>query len=127
MMKKEYTYRGKKLEELQKMGMTELAELFPSKQRRTIKRGFSPEQKLLLKKIRANKSNIETHCRDLVILPEMVGKIIKIHNGKDFVLLNIEAEMIGHLLGEFSLTRKRVGHNSPGVGATRSSSNISVK
>lgn len=127
MVKKEYTYKGKKLEELQKMSMGELANLFPSKQRRTIKRGFSPEQKLLLKKIRANKSNIETHCRDLIILPEMVGKMIKIHNGKEFILLNIEAEMIGHLLGEFSLTRKRVGHNSPGVGATRSSSNISVK
>ncbi len=127
MIKKEYTYRGKKLEELQQMSMGELAELLPSKQRRTIKKGFSPEQKLLLKKIRANKSNIETHCRDLIILPEMVGKIIKVHNGKEFVLVNIEREMIGHLLGEFSLTRKKVGHNSPGVGATRSSSNISVK
>ena len=89
MIKKEYTYRGKKLEELQQMSMGELAELLPSKQRRTIKKGFSPEQKLLLKKIRANKSNIETHCRDLIILPEMVGKIIKVHNGKEFVLVNI--------------------------------------
>jgi small subunit ribosomal protein S19 len=126
MAKKDYTYRGKTLEELQELSMNELAELLPSKQRRTIKRGFSESQKIMLKKLRAGK-NIKTHKRDMMVLPEMVGKLIKIYNGKSFIPISIEPEMIGHLFGEFVLTRKRVAHNSPGVGATRSSSNISVK
>ena len=57
----------------------------------------------------------------------MVGKTIKVYNGKEFVPVNIVEEMLGHVLGEFSLTRKRVGHNAPGVGATRSSSAVSVR
>ena len=126
MAKKDYTYRGKTLEELQELSMNELAELLPSKQRRTIKRGFSESQKIMLKKLRAGK-NIKTHKRDMMVLPEMVGKLIKVYNGKSFIPISIEPEMIGHLFGEFVLTRKRVTHNSPGVGATRSSSNISVK
>ena len=75
----------------------------------------------------ADKKNIETHCRDMVILPEMIGKTIKIHRGNSFVMVVIEPEMIGHFLGEFALTRKKIEHSAPGVGATRSSANISVK
>ena len=126
MAKKEYTYRGKTLEELKSLSLNELAKLLPTKRRRTIKRGLSEDQKLILKKLRDGK-NIKTHRRDMIILPEMVCKLIKIYNGKSFIPLSIEPEMIGHLFGEFVLTRRKVAHNSPGVGATRSSSNISVK
>ncbi len=63
----------------------------------------------------------------MVILPEMIGTMIKIHSGKEFVPIQIEAEMLGHILGEFALPRKRVGHSSPGVGATKSSSSMSLK
>tara|TARA_Y100000310_G_C20155939_1_gene566885 strand:- start:57 stop:437 length:381 start_codon:yes stop_codon:yes gene_type:complete len=126
MVKKEYTYRGKTLEELKELSLNELAKLLPTKRRRTIKRGLSDSQKIMLNKLKAGK-NVKTHRRDMIILPNMVGKLIKIYDGKSFVPLSIEPEMIGHLFGEFVLTRKRVTHNSPGVGATRSSSNISVK
>ena len=126
MAKKEYTYRGKTLEELKSLSLNELAELLPTKRRRTIKRGLSDSQKIMLKRLRAGK-NVKTHRRDMIILPEMVGNLIRIYNGKSFVPISIEPEMIGHLFGEFVLTRRRVTHNSPGVGATRSSSNISVK
>ena len=126
MAKKDYTYRGKTLDELKSLSLSELAKLLPTKRRRTLKRGLSDDQKLVLKKIRDGK-NIKTHRRDMIILPEMVGNLIKVYDGKSFVPLSIEPEMIGHLFGEFVLTRKKVGHNSPGVGATRSSSNISVK
>ena len=126
MAKKDYTYRGKTLDELKSLSLNELAKLLPTKRRRTIKRGLSDDQKLILKKIRDGK-DIKTHRRDMIILPEMVGKLIKVYDGKTFVPLSIEPEMIGHLFGEFVLTRRRVTHNSPGVGATRSSSNISVK
>ncbi len=124
---KEFKYRGKTLEELKKLTIDQFAELVPSRQRRSLKRGFTEKQKKLLKNIRANKNNIKTHCRDFVILPEMVGKSLRVYNGKEFIAITIQEDMIGHFLGEFSLTRKRVAHSAPGVGATRSTSSLSVK
>ena len=52
---------------------------------------------------------------------------MKVHNGKEFVIVNITPEMIGHYIGEFALTRKKVAHHAPGIGATRSSASLSVK
>jgi small subunit ribosomal protein S19 len=127
MVKKEFNYRGIPLEDLKKLSLNEFAELIPSRARRSIKRGLTDEQKKLLEKIKANDNNIKTHARDMVILPVMVGKMIKLHNGKEYFPLQITEEMLGHFLGEFSLTRKRVAHSAPGVGATRSSSAISVR
>ena len=127
MAKKEFTFKGKTTEELKKVSLNELAQLMTSRQRRTIKRGFTEQQKILLKKIKANEKNIETHCRDMIILPEMIGITIKVHQGKEFVPVMIEQDMIGHCLGEFVLTRKRVAHSAPGIGATRSSASLSVK
>jgi len=126
MVKKEFTYKGKTLEELKAMDNKDLIDLLPARERRTVKRGFEKEEKTLLKELE-NKDNVKTHCRNLVILPNIVGKKIKVHNGKDFVMIMVEPEMIGHRLGEFVLTRKGVSHSAPGVGATKSSSNISVK
>jgi small subunit ribosomal protein S19 len=127
MVKKEFIYKGKTIEELKKMSLNELAQLLPSRQRKTMKRGFTEQQKILLKKLRSNGKNIETHCRDMIILPEMIGKIIKVHQGKEFVNVVIEADMLGHYLGEFGMTRKKVMHSAPGIGATRSSASLSVK
>lgn len=127
MAKKEITIKGKTLDELRKMSTNELAQLLTSRQRRSMKRGMTEQQNILIKKIRSNEKNIETHCRDMLILPEMVGVIIKVHQGREFVPVAIEAEMIGHYLGEFALTRKKVAHNAPGIGATRSSASLSVK
>ncbi|MBI2559442.1 30S ribosomal protein S19 [Candidatus Woesearchaeota archaeon] len=127
MAKKEFTFKGKSVDELKKLSMNELAELLTARQRRTIKRGFTEQQKILLKKLRANKKNIETHCRDMVVLPEMIGKSIKVHQGREFVPVMIEEGMIGHCLGEFALTRRKVAHSAPGIGATRSSASLSVK
>lgn len=127
MARKEFTYRGKTLEELKKLSLNELAMLLPARQRRSLKRGLTEQQKILLKKIKKNESNIETHCRGAIILPEMVGKTIKVHSGKEFIPVTIMEEMIGHCLGEFVLTRKMVAHSAPGIGATRSSAALSVK
>lgn len=127
MAKKEFAFKGKTAEELKKLSLNELAQLLASRQRRTIKRGFTEQQKILLGKLRASEKNIETHCRDMVILPEMIGVTIKIHQGKEFVPVVIEPDMIGHCLGEFVLTRKKVAHSAPGIGATRSSASLSVK
>lgn len=129
---KKFTYKGKTLEELKEMSIQDFAKLVPTRTRRSLKNGFTEEQKLLLKKIRkANqgtyKKPIKTHCRNMIIIPEMVGLKIQIHNGKEFIPLEINPEMVAHALGEFALTRKAVKHSSPGIGATRSSAYQSQK
>jgi len=127
MAKKEFSYRGKTLEELKKLSIEQFAELVPARERRSIKRGFTEQEKILLKKMKNKESNIKTHCRDMIILPEMTHTSINVYDGKNFIKLRIEAEMIGHRLGEFVLTRRKVSHSAPGIGATRSSASLSVK
>lgn len=127
MAKKEFRYRGKTVDELKKMSLLELAEYLPSRQRRSLKRGLTEQQKILLKKIRQSKKDVRTHCRNMIILPEMIGKKLLVYMGKEFKAVEIKEDMIGHYLGEFVLTRKRVEHSAPGIGATRSSSSLSVK
>ena len=127
MARKEFTYRGKTIDELKRLSIQELSEIFPSRQRRKIKRGFTEQEKIFLKRLRSNKPNIETHCRDMLVLPEMVGRTIKIYSGKEFSPVTIQDEMIGHYFGEFVSTRRKVAHSAPGIGATRSSASLSVK
>ena len=124
-----FMYRGKTLEELLQMNINEFAELLPARERRSLKRGLTERQKKLLEKIRKCKGKklIRTHDRDMIILPEMVGAKIGVHNGKEFVVIEIKPEMIGHRLGEFAPTRKRVQHSAPGFGATRSSKFVPIK
>ena len=126
MARKEFTYRGKTIAELKQLSLKEFAELLPSRQRRVLHRGLSEGNKKLLEDIRKH-SNVKTHCRDMVIIPEMVGKTIKIYSGKEFVPVIIITEMLGHYLGEFVLTRKKVVHHAPGIGATKSSAALSVR
>lgn len=127
MAKKEFVFRGKSLKELQEMGNKEFAQYLDSRKRRTILRGFNEPQKRFITNLEKKKDNVKTHCRDMIILPKMVGKTILVHNGKEFQKLVVADEMIGHYFGEFIFTRKRVSHSAPGIGATKSSSNVSVK
>ena len=129
-MPKEFMYRGHSLDSLLGMSMDEFISLLPSRQRRSLLRGLTPEQRILLEKLREAKGkgvNIKTHVRDLIILPEMVGLKIMIHNGKEFVGVDIKAEMIAHYLGEFAITNKPVRHGTPGIGASRSSMYVPLK
>jgi len=126
MAKKEFTFRGKSLEELQKLTIKEFAALLPARQRRTLSGGFTDQQKIFLKKLEKG-GNLETHCRDLIILPNMVGKTIKIYKGNEFVSVIVEPDMMGRFFGEFALTRRRVEHHAPGIGATKSSGGIAAK
>ncbi|RLI80248.1 30S ribosomal protein S19 [Archaeoglobales archaeon] len=123
---KEFRYRGYTLEQLKEMPLEELAKLLPARERRKIKRGFNEQEEKLLRKLK-KKDAVRTHCRDMVVLPEMVGKVMFVHNGKDFVRVEIKPEMIGHRLGEFALTRRFEKHSGPGVGATRSSKYVPLK
>ena len=126
MAKKEFKFRGRSLEELKRLSYHEFAILCNSSVRRKVSRGFTDEEKKFLENLKA-KNNVKTHCRDMIIFPDMVGKTVLIHRGNSFDPLTIQPEMIGHRLGEFALTRKSLKHSAPGVGATRSSSAVSVR
>ncbi len=123
---KQLTFYGKTSDELKRMSVAEFAQLIPARQRRTLKHGFSEEQKDFFEKLRAGKQ-LRTHCRDLVIVPEMLDKQIHVYDGKSFNKIVINVEMLGHRLGEFVQTRKSVKHSAPGIGATKSSAAMSVK
>ena len=123
MKSKEVFYRGKKLDDLKKLEVREIAKFLPSRSRRTILRNFQ-QHEAFTKRCETQvlaKKRIRTHLRDIVIVPRLVGMQIGIHNGKQFTDLLITHKMIGHRLGEFSLTRTKVQHGNPGLGATKSS------
>jgi len=135
-MPKEFHYRGLTQTDLSVMSMDEFIRLLPSRQRRSLQRGLSPEQRKLLEAIRKTKETLEkgqkttpikTHARDMIILPEMVGVTLLVHSGKEFTSIEIKPEMIGHYLGEFAITNKPVKHGTPGIGASRSSMYVPLK
>ena len=126
-MAKVFLFRGKKAEDVKNLSRKEFAELLKSRERRSLERGFTEPQKKLLEALKKDKRDYKTHCRDMIILPEMIGKTIRVHAGKEFAVVRITEEMLGHRLGEFAVTRKKVAHSSPGIGATRSSASLSVR
>lgn len=127
MAKKEIKWRGKNLEEAKSMDLKDFTLLLPARKKRALKKGFTEKQKVLLKKIERGDKTIKTHCRSMIIIPQMLGKVFLVYTGKEFAQVRVELEMLGHRLGEFALSRKNVAHNAPGVGATRSSAAVSVK
>jgi len=129
-MVREFKYRGYALEQLQALSLENLLTLLPARQRRSLTRGISDEKRKLLEEIKASKNSkatIKTHIRDMIILPSMVGLTIHVHSGKEFTPVEIKSEMIGHFLGEYAMTNKRVVHGAPGVGASRSSLYVPLK
>ncbi len=125
----EFKFRGLTFEQVAALELDDFIKLIPSRERRSIKRGFTDIEKKLIKKTKQSKPNqfIKTHARDMIVLPDFVGKRFGIHNGKEFVAVDIQKEMIGHRLGEFAQTRKPVKHTGPGMGATRSSKFVPLK
>ena len=53
---------------------------------------------------------VKTHLRDMIVIPEMIGSVVGVHNGKVFTTVEVKADMVGHYLGEFSITYKPVRH-----------------
>lgn len=79
---------------------------------RSLKKGPFIDPKLIKKvsKVKPGEAEIKTWSRSSEISPEMVGHIFLVHNGKNFIKVQVSEEMIGHKLGEFSPTRKFVRH-----------------
>ncbi len=130
-MVKKFTYRGLTNEELEGLSLENILKLFPARVRRSLTRGIGEKKRKLIDEIKASKTGknitIKTHYRDLIILPYMVGVTISAFSGKEFVPVTITPEMVGHYLGEYVITNKRVSHGAPGVGSSRSSLYVPLK
>ena len=81
---------------------------------RSVKKGPFVDLKLMKKIEQLNEGNdrkiIKTWARRSTIVPEMIGHTLAVHNGKKFIPVYISENMVGHKLGEFSLTRFFKGH-----------------
>ena len=131
-MVREFTYRGLSQKELAELPLDKLLKLFPARIRRSLTRGINDNKRKLIGEIKAAKDGklntpINTHLRDLIILPYMIGTTVNVFSGKEFVPVTITTEMVSHYLGEYVITNKRVSHGAPGVGASRSSLYVPLK
>ena len=131
-MVKEFTYRGLSQNELEKLPLDKLLKLFPARIRRSLTRGINDNKRKLIGEIKATKEGklktpINTHLRDLIILPFMIGTTVNVYSGKEFAPVTITSEMVSHYLGEYVITNKRVSHGAPGVGSSRSSLYVPLK
>ena len=111
-------------------------DLVHARARRRFSRGLKRKPMALIKKLRKAKKDcgaydkpdvVKTHLRNMIIVPEMIGSVVGVHNGKVFTSVEVKADMVGHYLGEFSITYKPVRHGRPGIGATSSSKFIPLK
>uniref|UniRef100_A0A7N4NT53 40S ribosomal protein S15 n=1 Tax=Sarcophilus harrisii TaxID=9305 RepID=A0A7N4NT53_SARHA len=119
---RKFTYRGVDLDQLLDMSYEQLMQLYSARQRRRLNQGLRRKQHSLLKRLRKAKKEAPPMEK-----PEMVGSMVGVYNGKTFNQVEIKPEMIGHYLGEFSITYKPVKHGRLGIGATHSSRFIPLK
>ena len=131
-MVREFTYRGLSQKELEELPLDKMLKLFPSRARRSLTRGINDGKRKLIEEMKAAKAGtlknpINTHLRDVLILPAMVGVTLNVFSGKEFKPVTITTEMVSNYLGEYVITNKRVSHGAPGVGASRSSLYVPLK
>ena len=131
-MPKEFRYRGFTVDQLNGMSTEAILQLLPSRARRSLNRGISDDKRKLLEDVRSQKEGklegqIKTHARDMLVLPVMVGATISVYTGREFLPISVKPEMIGHYLGEYAITNKKVVHGTPGIGASRSSLYVPLK
>jgi small subunit ribosomal protein S19 len=117
--KKDLYFKGVKHQDLAKLTSEQLGKLVNSRARRSLKRGLTFDQKILIgkvdeavkiKSLGKETKMIKTHSRDAIVIPKMIGLTIGVHSGRKFEPVDIKPEMVGHYLGEFALTRQRVVH-----------------
>jgi small subunit ribosomal protein S15e len=123
---RKFTFRGIELEALLDLTNDELMDLVCARARRRMSRGLKRKPMALIKRLRQAKKDappgekprgIKTHLRNMIIVPEMIGSIVGIYNGKMFCGVEMKPEMVGMYLGEFAITYKPVRHGRPGVSA----------
>jgi small subunit ribosomal protein S19 len=130
-MAERIAFRGLTPSEVAKHDMKDYVNMITSRERRTIKRNGLEYRKLIAKveaHIAAKSAkSIKTTIREAVILPQWIGLKFEVHNGKEWKPVFITANMLGHRLGQYSHTTKRVIHSDPGIRATRGSKFLAMK
>lgn len=110
---KKFSYRGVDVADLLNMSTEDFVPLLHSRGRRKFKNGLDPKTQHFLTKLRKAKAAagegekpapVKTHLRNCMIVPEMIGNVVGVYNGKVFNAVEIRPEMLGHYLGEFSVT-----------------------
>ncbi|XP_033079055.1 40S ribosomal protein S15-like [Trachypithecus francoisi] len=126
---RKFTYRGVDSDQYPDTSYQQLMQLYSACQRRKLNPGLQRKQHSPPKRLRKAKKPevVKSHLRDVIILPEMVGSMVGVYNGKTFNQVVIKPEMISHYLGEFSITYEPVKHCRPGLGGTHSSRFIPLK
>jgi small subunit ribosomal protein S19 len=111
---KDKFFRGVNTLDLKGLELREFAKYVKAGERRTILRNPDVIEKFVAKceKRSSQNKSIKTHDRTIVVVPKMIGKTIHVHNGKEFLKIEIVDEMLGHRLGEFAMTRKIAKHTS---------------
>merc|ERR1719157_440715 len=122
---RKFSYRGVDLDQLLELSTDSFVELGHCRARRKFVRGIKGKPLNLLKRLRKSKQGLEegekpatvkTHLRNMIIVPEMIGSVCGVYNGKSFTTVEVKPEMVGMYLAEFSITYKPVGHGGAGIG-----------
>ncbi len=124
-------YKGKLPNELIGISAAEYTKMIKSRQRRWLKRNSLQLRKLneiVESRISSSsKKPIKTRSREALIMPSWIGLSFDIYNGKEYQHIEVAPNMLGHRLGEFVYSTKRVQHSAPGIKATRGSKFLSQK
>lgn len=118
---KKFSYRGVDAEQLLGMSTEEFKPLLHSRGRRKLSSELPETHKKFLAKLQKKKAEangekpavVKTHLRNVLVIPEMIGSVVAVYNGKVFNVVDVRPEMLGHYLGEFSITYKPVARKNP--------------
>merc|ERR1712100_316676 len=120
---RKFSFRGVDLDALLDMSDDAITAMLNARQRRKKSRhGVTRKPRALLKRLRKAKQEcaqfekpvtIKTHLRGMIVVPEMSHSVVGVYDGKTFNAVEIKPEMVGHYLGEFSITYKPVKHGRP--------------
>merc|ERR1719471_478163 len=119
---KKQLWRGMDTQKLLEMTPTQLRNKMVARHRRALKNGRQPSHQRFLKRCRralkefknepgTKPKPVLTHLRNMIIVPEMIGNIVGVHNGKQFLAVEVKAPMVGTFLGEYAMTYKYVVHS----------------
>ncbi|TVY44608.1 40S ribosomal protein S15 [Lachnellula subtilissima] len=110
---RKFSYRGIDLDQLLDLSSDQLRDVVHARARRRFNRGLKRKPMGLIKKLRKAKQEskpnekpdlVKTHLRNMIVVPEMIGSVIGVYSGKEFNQVEIKPEMVGHYLGEFSIS-----------------------
>ena len=113
--KKQFTYKGKTIDELKTLDVREFAKLVGSRQKRTILRNFQEIEDFINRsKVKLDKSkSIKTHQRSLIVVPEMIGWKVFIYNGNKFVPVEIIMKCLDMLLENLHQQERKLNTANP--------------